>query len=73
MGHRKESLTQQFVHEALRVYNPLKTVEILDPETHFERLRTLKYPIREKATAYICAGGKCALAENAAYLIKLIG
>src|SRR3990170_7405033 len=72
VGSRKDSLTRQFVQQTLGVYNPLRTVEVLDPDVDRRRLNTLKYPIGERTTAYVCAGGKCTLAENAADLVKLV-
>jgi uncharacterized protein YyaL (SSP411 family) len=73
VGSRKNVLTQEYVHEALGVYNPLMTIEVLGPATDTERLKTLKYPVGEKPAAYVCAEGKCTLAENAANLVKLVG
>lgn len=72
VGSRKDSLTQQFVQQTLGVYNPLRTVEVLDPATDLQRLNILKYPISERTTTYVCANGRCTLAENATNLAKLV-
>ena len=73
VGFRKDFLTQKFAKQTLGVYNPLRTVEVLDPEVDRQRLNILKYPIGERTTAYVCAAGKCTLAENATDLLKLVG
>jgi uncharacterized protein YyaL (SSP411 family) len=72
VGSQKDTLTQQFVQQTLRVYNPLRTVEVLDPATDLQRLNILRYPVGERTTAYVCARGKCTPAESAMDLVKLV-
>ncbi len=64
VGSRKDSVTRRFLNQSLRVYNPLKTIEILDPTIDAARLKNLKYPAFETSRAYVCFKGTCTLAEN---------
>lgn len=70
---RDNSVTHKFRTESLRVYNPLKVVEVVDPIVNSERLKKLGYPAAEKPTAYICSKGKCNSVENPEELAKKIG
>jgi uncharacterized protein YyaL (SSP411 family) len=72
VGSRRNASTQEYVHEAIKAYNPLKTIEVLDPETDIERLKTLKYPPGEEVTAYVCSEERCDLAKNTQDLARLI-
>jgi len=64
VGTLKDELTQILRAECLKTYNPLKTVEVVDPEVDGERLETLGYPVRDAPTAYVCFGGECSSAEK---------
>ncbi len=64
VGPQKDSVTRRFLNESLKVYNPMKVIEILDPAADTERLTNLKYPVTEKPMAYVCSEGTCILVEN---------
>jgi hypothetical protein len=64
VGSKTDSVTRRFLSESLRVYNPLKVIEILDPAFDTERLTKLKYPITKVPRAYVCSGGTCISVEN---------
>jgi uncharacterized protein YyaL (SSP411 family) len=72
VGSREKALTQEYLHEAIKAYNPLKTIEVVNPETDIERLKTLKYPLSEEVRAYVCAEGKCNLAKTPEDISKLL-
>ncbi len=59
VGSRKEKTTDLLIKECLKTYNPLKIVELIDPEQDKDRLKVLGYPVSDVPTAYICAGGDC--------------
>ena len=59
IGKIKDSETQKLKLQSLKTYNPLKTIETVDPTPDAKRLKDLGYPVPEKATAYVCSEGKC--------------
>jgi len=59
VGSRKEKTTDLLLKECIRAYNPLKIVELVDPEQDKNRLKALGYPVSGVPIAYICAGGDC--------------
>jgi uncharacterized protein YyaL (SSP411 family) len=63
VGSRKDYVTRRFLTESLKAYNPLKVVEVIDPNVDTERLREFGYPVADAPTAYVCFGGKCGLVE----------
>lgn len=73
VGYLEDAATRQFVQQALSVYNPSKTVEVLDPTADTARLKELKYPAGEEATAYVCAERKCVAVEKPVGLVRLLG
>jgi uncharacterized protein YyaL (SSP411 family) len=72
VGPRDDSVTQKFRSESLRVYNPLKVVEVIDPTVNSERLKKLRYPSAAKPTAYICSR-ICNSVESPEEVAKKIG
>ena len=64
VGSLKDNLTQRFLDESLRAYNPLKVVEVIDPADDAERLKTLGYPVTDVPTAYVCFEGTCNSVED---------
>jgi uncharacterized protein YyaL (SSP411 family) len=73
VGYKNDPATHRFHGESLRVYNPLKVVEVIDPVADAKRLEQLGYPAAEKATAYICFKGRCFSVENPEEVAKKIG
>jgi uncharacterized protein len=59
VGSREDRVTRRFVEETLRAYNPLKVVEVLDPEHDGDRLKAFGYPVDVTPTAYVCFEGTC--------------
>ncbi|UCE15942.1 MAG: hypothetical protein JSV12_08835, partial [Candidatus Bathyarchaeota archaeon] len=57
---------------SLRVYNPLKVIEILDPAADTERLTNLKYPVTETPMTYVCFEGTCTPVEEPEGIAKII-
>ncbi len=72
VGQKKDPLIHIFLDESLKVYNPLKVIEILDPTEDTERLTNLKYPITETPTAYVCFERTCTSVENPEEIAKII-
>ena len=72
VGPKKGSRTSRFLDESLRIYNPLKVIEILDPDIDNERLRNLKYPITKTQMAYVCFEGNCTPVENPEGIAEII-
>ena len=72
VGPKKDSGTRRFLNESLRVYNPLKVIEILDPAADTERLTNLKYPVTKTPMAYVCFEGTCTPVENPDEIAKKI-
>jgi uncharacterized protein YyaL (SSP411 family) len=72
VGPKKESVTRVFLDESLRVYNPLKVIEVLDPAEDAKRLTNLKYPVAKTPVAYVCFGGTCTLVEDPREIAKKI-
>jgi uncharacterized protein YyaL (SSP411 family) len=66
VGSRKEKTTDLLIKECLNAYNPLKIVELIDPEKDKDRLKALGYPASDVPIAYICAGGDCKSVEDPA-------
>ncbi|HDQ07121.1 MAG TPA: thioredoxin domain-containing protein [Candidatus Bathyarchaeota archaeon] len=64
VGSRKDYVTRRFLAESLRAYNPLKVVEVIDPDVDSERLKRLGYPVADVPTAYVCSEGTCNLVED---------
>jgi len=72
VGSKKDSVASRFLNESLRVYNPLKVIEILDPVADTERLTNLKYPATKTLKAYICFEGTCTSVEDPEEIAKKI-
>ena len=72
IGSRKHNSTLQFLNESLRTYNPLKTVEILDPKYEKKRLNDLGYKISDSPIAYICSEGSCRVVQDPNKIINAI-
>lgn len=72
IGSRKKDLTNQFLKEALRTYNPLKTVEVVDPDRNEERLKSLEYPVTRTPTVYVCFKGTCKSLEDPKNMAEVI-
>jgi uncharacterized protein YyaL (SSP411 family) len=65
VGSRKDYVTRRFLTESLRAYNnPLKVVQVIDPDVDTKRLQGFGYPVSDTPTAYVCFGGKCSLVEE---------
>jgi uncharacterized protein YyaL (SSP411 family) len=62
--------TKPFLGESLRAYNPLKTIEVLNPEADHERLRFLSYPTSNKPIAYVCKRGTCVAVEDPKQVLR---
>jgi uncharacterized protein YyaL (SSP411 family) len=73
VGSRKDYVTRRFLTESLRAYNPLKVVEVIDPDIDTKRLKSLGYPVADATTAYVCFGGTCNLVEEPEKMGKMIG
>jgi len=73
VGSRTDAVTRRFQKESLRIYNPLKVVETLDPILDRGRLKNLGYPSTEASIAYVCFEGKCTSVENPKELAEKIG
>jgi uncharacterized protein YyaL (SSP411 family) len=72
IGSKEEKLTCQLLKESLGTYNPLKIVEVIDPEEDKDRLRDLGYSVPAFPTAYVCSKGTCKLVTNPKDIVKLI-
>jgi len=72
VGSKKDSATSRFLNESLRVYNPLKVIEVLDPAEDAERLADLKYPVTETPRAYVCFEGTCTSVEDPEVIARKI-
>jgi len=72
VGSKGDSLTKQLQRESLKAYNPLKTIEVIDPIIDTTRLASFKYPTAETPRAYVCYQGTCTLSENARELAVAI-
>jgi uncharacterized protein YyaL (SSP411 family) len=73
VGSGKDYVTCQFLTESLKVYSPLKIVEVIDPNTSKERLKSLGYPVADGPLAYMCFEGSCNLIEDPEKLGKAVG
>jgi uncharacterized protein YyaL (SSP411 family) len=72
VGSIKDSSTRKLRVESLKIYNPLKVVETLDPILDIDRLKILHYPVVDIPTAFVCFKGKCTSVENPDDLEKKI-
>jgi hypothetical protein len=72
VGPKNDSVTIGFLKESLRIYNPLKVIEILDPVADADRLASLKLPATKKPKAYICSEGTCVSIDNPKEMSKKI-
>ena len=72
VGSRKDDVTRRFLRENLRVFNPLKVVETLDPVLDRDRLKDLGYPVADVPTAYVCFEGICNSVEDPEKIGKMI-
>jgi uncharacterized protein YyaL (SSP411 family) len=64
VGSKKDNLTRKILADSLRIYNPLKVVELIDPDADSERLRSLGYPLADAPAVYVCFGGICKLVKD---------
>jgi uncharacterized protein YyaL (SSP411 family) len=60
VGSPERSQTKGMLAEANRIYDPRKTIRILDPETDRAIIADLGYQIGDSPAAYICVGTICA-------------
>jgi uncharacterized protein YyaL (SSP411 family) len=65
IGNIKDSAKLDLKDQSLKTYNPLKTVETIDPILDEQRLKVLGYPASKEPTAYVCSEGKCTSTTNA--------
>ena len=72
IGSKKEKSIFHFLKESLRAYNPLKTVEVIDPVLDKNRLRDLGYPITNVPIAYVCSEGTCKSVESPKNIVGII-
>ncbi len=72
VGPKKDAVTRVYLDESLKVYNPLKTIEIIDPAEDTERLANLRYPVTKIPQAYICSEGTCTSVEDPEEIAKRI-
>jgi len=72
VGSKKDSATHRFLDESLKVFNPLKVIELLDPAEDTERLTNLKYPVTETPMAYVCFEGTCTSVEDPKEISRII-
>ncbi len=72
VGPKKDPVTRRFLKESLRVYNPLKVIEVLDPAADTERLANLKYPLTKTPKTHVCFEGTCTLVEDPEEIAKKI-
>jgi len=72
VGPKEDPVTSRFLNESLRVYNPLKVIEILDPATDTKKLTNLKYPATKTSRAYVCFEGTCTAIEDPEGIAKKI-
>jgi len=71
VGLKRNPATSRFLEESLRVYNPLKVIEILNPTSDTERLANLKYPATKSPRAYICFKGTCTSVGDPEQIAKI--
>jgi len=72
VGPKKHPVTRRFLKESLRVYNPLKVIEVLDPAADTERMANLKYSLTKTPKTYVCFEGTCTLVEDPEGISKKI-
>jgi hypothetical protein len=72
VGSSKDPTTRQSLKESLKIYTPLKVIEILDPNRDVKRLAALKYPLDKTPMAYVCFAGTCSSMENPKNIAKKI-
>jgi uncharacterized protein YyaL (SSP411 family) len=72
VGSLKDVVTRRFRSDSLKVYNPLKVVETLDPVLDHDRLNALGYPVKETPTAYVCFEGSCKTVKDPKNIAKSI-
>ena len=73
VGSRKEKTTDLLLKECLKAYNPLKIIELVEPEQDKDRLKVLGYPVSDVPTAYICGGGDCRSVDDPEKVAEIIG
>lgn len=73
IGSKKDEITRKFLTESLKTYNPLKVVEIVDPDINVKRFDSLGYPKTNKPTIYICYEGTCKAIKNPEKIKIIIG
>jgi uncharacterized protein YyaL (SSP411 family) len=59
VGAMSKPQTKGLLAEALRIYEPRKIIQVLDPEKNSNRIAALGYPNTEQSTTYICLGKVC--------------
>jgi uncharacterized protein YyaL (SSP411 family) len=72
VSRRKDSITRRFLDESLKVYNPLKAIQVLDPAEDTAKLTNLKYPATKTPVAYVCLEGTCTSVEDPEEIAKKI-
>jgi uncharacterized protein YyaL (SSP411 family) len=72
VGSRKDYVTRLFLKESLRAYNPLKVVEVIDPDADAQRLKSLGYPVAAVPTAYVCFEGTCNSVEDPEKIAEML-
>lgn len=59
IGPRDDSLTREIFYKSLKLYEPRKIVEVLDPTLDHDRVSKLGYSFEGNPLAYICIGQTC--------------
>ena len=73
IGSREDDVSNQFLKECLKIYTPLKIVEVIDPKQDKGRLNILGYPESKQPTLYICSMGECNSTEDPIRIAELLG
>lgn len=73
IGSKEDEITHQFQTECLKTYNPLKVLEIVDPEKNSERLELLGYPETERPITYVCYEKTCKSIKNPEKISSIVG
>ena len=59
VGSRDSAQTKALLSEAVRIYEPRKIIQLLDPVADAKEISEGGYSVLGTATAYICVGTAC--------------
>ena len=59
IGSKDRPETKAILREAVRLYEPRKVIQILDPKIDAEEINKKGYSALEQSTAYVCVGRAC--------------